>query len=373
MPSAAVANGRLVVTILVVSLACAGVVGAIAHRYAAGEVAAATQERFEALREIRTTELLSYLESVREETRFWNTNRVMRAALREFSAAFAKLGPDAESELQRLYVHENPYPLGEKDNLERAEDDSEYSEIHARYHYWLRSFLLHRGVYDVFLFNPEGDLVYTSFKELDYATNLLTGRWKDTDLGGAFRAARDNPYPSFVAFFDFAPYEPSHGEPASFFSSPVLDDDGTLLGVVAFQIPSDRINDIMQATAGMGETGETYVVGPDLLMRSDSLFSEESTILKTRVDTEPARRALRAETGYLPVTPDYRGVPVLSAYGPLEFGDVRWALLSEMDDAEALAPSRRLRTLVAAAVVGSALAAGALALGFVALARGPSG
>ena len=371
MSEAGTSTRRLVLAALCASAVAASATGLIAYRFAASEIEASVRERFAALRDVRGAALIEYLESVREETRFWNKNRVLRAALREFTAAYAALGPNAERELQRLYIHENPYPLGAKDNLEAADDGSAYSEAHARYHYWLRSFLLHRGVYDVFLFDPEGRLVYTSFKELDYATNLLTGQWKDTDLGAAFRAARDNPFPSYVAFFDFAPYDPSHGAPASFFSSPVLADDGTFLGVVAFQIPAERIDEIMQATAGMGETGETYAVGPDLLMRSDSLFSETSTILKTRVETEPARQALAGEQGLM-IALDYRGISVLSAYRRLEFEGVHWAILSEIDEAEMRAPIIALRRLVIAAVAASVLLVTLAALGVARRGRFPS-
>ncbi len=352
---------RSITMVGLLALVAALASGAVVYRRAAAELEFATYDKFSALFEVRRERLREYLESVLQETRFWNKERVMRTALVEFTEAFHELGPDAGERLQKLYIHDNPYPLGEKDNLATAGDGSPYSEVHARYHYWLRHFLVHRGVYDVFLFDTHGHLVYTSFKELDYATNLLTGPYKDTDLGNAFRSARDNPFPSYVAFFDFRPYGPSHGDPASFFSSPVLDDAGVLLGVLAFQIPSDRINDIMQATAGMGESGETYAVGPDLLMRSDSRFSEESTILKTRVDTVAARRALEGHEG-LEIIDDYRGIPVLSAYGPLEFEGTTWAIASEIDEAELLAPAQALGRLVllssfAAAGVAAALAA----------------
>ena len=161
---------------------------------------------------------------------------------------------------------------------------------------------------------------------------------------------------------------PSHGAPASFFSTPVLADDGGFLGVLAFQIPVDRINAIMQATAGMGESGETYLVGQDLLMRSDSRFSDESTILKTEVDTLTVRKALQGGVG-LEITPDYRGIPVLSAYGPLDFEGVRWAVMSELDAAELMAPLVRIRRLVALTAVASAALAG-LGLIFTQVRRG---
>jgi len=314
------------------------------YRTAAQEIDESFREQFVALLGLRRDSLTQYLESVREEVRFWNKNQIMREAMVDFSTAFDLLGPGAEAELQRLYIDENPFPTGQKDSLERAGDGSRYSDVHYRYHYWLRSFLVHRGVYDVFLFQEDGDLVYTSFKERDYATNLNTGVLKDSDLGKALRQALDNPFPSYVAFFDFAPYPPSGGDPAAFLASTILADDGTLLGVLAFQIPSDRINEIMQVRAGMGESGETYAVGPDLLMRSDSRFSKESTILETRVDTVTTRLALDGQEG-LQITDDYRGVPVLSAYGPVDFEGVRWAVLAEIDVDEAQAPVYALRRL----------------------------
>ena len=64
------------------------------------------------------------------------------------------------------------------------------------------------------------------------------------------------------------------------------------LGVLALQLPSDTIAEIMHFTAGMGDSGETYLVGPDLLMRSDSRFTEDSTILETTVDTGTVKLAL---------------------------------------------------------------------------------
>ena len=99
----------------------------------------------------------------------------------------------------------------------------------------------------------EGDLIYTVFKELDYATNLQSGEFRDTDLGNAFRAARDAAQRDSHHFFDFKPYAPSHGAPASFISTPILDRDGKLQGVLVFQMPIDRLNQVMQTSAGMGE------------------------------------------------------------------------------------------------------------------------
>jgi len=91
----------------------------------------------------------------------------------------------------------------------------------------------------------------------------------------------------------------------------------------------------MNFDAGMGRTGETYLVGDDLLMRSNSRFSEVSTILEARVDTATVRRALQGEYG-VAFTRDYRGVDVLSAYSSAEIDQHTWAVMAEVDRAEIL-------------------------------------
>jgi methyl-accepting chemotaxis protein len=146
-----------------------------------------------------------------------------------------------------------------------------------------------------------------------------------------------------------------------------LAEDGTLLGVLAFQIAIEPIDQIMQAEAGLGDDGETYAVGPDLLMRSDSPLSATSTMLKTRVDTPGIRAALMGNTG-IEMGPSYRGIPVLTAYGPLEFMGHTWAIAAEVGEADVLAPIRRLRNFlvvstVVAIIIISAIVGIALSLG----------
>ena len=122
------------------------------------------------------------------------------------------------------------------------------------------------------------------------------------------------------------------------------DEAGKLAGYVAFQIPIDKINEIMLIRDGMGETGESYLVGQDLLMRSDSFLNpdkysvEASFKSNNRVDTEATRGALAGGEDQK-IIGDYNGNPVLSCWNAVEIGSgVRWAMMSEMDVAEAFCP-----------------------------------
>ncbi len=342
------------------ALISAVVVGILSTNRASHALRVEAEKKFQALVEAKKNSLSDYLEFIRQDLRIISGNATVRAALADFRRGWQDIGINPTQKLQRLYIEDNPHPTGKKDDLDFANDGSIYSRAHAQYHPWIRSFLREHGYYDIFLFDPDGNLVYTVFKELDYATNLRRGQWKDTDLGNAFRAARSSGVAGEHFFFDFKPYAPSHGAPASFISTPIVDDRGTLEGVLVFQMPIDRLNATMQQTAGMGETGETFIFGIDSLMRSDSRFAAESTILAKSVDTEAAKRALAGEQGVLVGTDASRG-EVLSAYDYIDFLGTRWGLASEASTDEVFGPIRSmvkfnvlfgLLTLVGVSVLG---------------------
>ena len=295
------------------------------------------QNKLSALGVARTAALKDYLGTIEQDISSLSHQGDVKAALRDFLAGWEALGDGQTQQLQKLYITDNPHPVGAKENLDFAEDGSQYSAVHKHYHAWFRHFLRQRAYYDIFLFDVNGNVIYTVFKELDFSTNVMTGQWKDTDLGNVFRMVKNNPREDYKAFVDFKSYAPSNNVPASFIASPILDDAGNFMGAIAFQMPIGRINSVMQQTAGMGETGESYIIGNDYLMRSDSRFSKESTILKTKVEGETAKLAIEGKEGVM-IVADYRGIPVVSAYTFLDFLGIRWGVLSEMDEAEVMKP-----------------------------------
>jgi sigma-B regulation protein RsbU (phosphoserine phosphatase) len=141
-------------------------------------------------------------------------------------------------------------------------------------------------------------------------------------------------------------------------------------------MPIDKINDIMTnkhewSDVGLGESGETYIVGEDFKIRNQSRFLIEdnenyfkmiqkmglpleiinsirnlkSTIGLQPVKTQGTQAALRAETG-TKIFPDYRGVSVLSSYKPLDIPNVNWVIMSEIDEAEAFTYVHSLRNII---------------------------
>lgn len=323
----------MIVAVGVIAVTLTGTFSYFSSKHAVEKEAGA---KLTAVLEDRVAALSLWLRSIEGDLTVQSQNPLVLESLAAFKAGWNQLGADQGKTLQRLYITDNPHPTGQKEKLDAAQDGSAYSVAHAKYHPYLRSFLEDRGYYDIFLFDPKGNLVYSVFKELDYATNLVSGKWSKTDLGKAFTAARDNPKQGTSNFFDFKAYAPSNGAPASFISLPLIDGNNQLQGVLVFQMPIGKLNELMQQKAGLGESGETYLVGVDLLMRSDSRFSKESTILKTKIDTEQVNLAVKDQTGLI-TSQDYRGVPVVAAYKPIKFKGVTWAVLAEQDYAEAYA------------------------------------
>lgn len=257
---------------------------------------------------------------------------------------------DADSiALQYAFIGANPNPLGSKHLLDSPGDESSYSLIHQQIHPIIRNYLEKFGYYDIFLVDSEsGDIIYSVFKELDYSTSLKNGPYADSNFADAFRkanAARKGE----VVIVDYKRYTPSYEAPAGFIASPVYDGERKL-GVAIFQFPIDRVNGIMTQRDGLGKTGESYLVGDDLLMRSDSYLDPTNHSVRASFDypdrgqvkTVAAEKALAGTKGS-EIIIDYNGNLVLSSYTPINFPGLKWAVLAEIDQAEAFAPVYTLR------------------------------
>ncbi|MDH3579477.1 MAG: cache domain-containing protein, partial [Hyphomicrobiales bacterium] len=227
---------------------------------------------------------------------------------------------------------------------------------HVTFHVWAREFLEHFGYYDLFLIDRDGNILYTFEKEDDFATNLEDGPYAGSALGFVFQRALKG-RAERVIFSDYERYAPSDNAPALFAGTAVKAKDGSVAGVLAVQLADTPINAILRFGSAMGKTGETYLVGNDMTMRSQSRFFSESTLLTTKVDTPSVNRGLAGFSG-AHVTPDYRGISVLSVFSPVDFGGKPWVLLAEIDEAEVLARLRIWPAVIAAliaAMVGAFL------------------
>jgi methyl-accepting chemotaxis protein len=219
----------------------------------------------------------------------------------------------------------------------------EYKAIYEQVDPFFRDYLGVYGYHDIFFIcKAHGHVMYTAARENDLGANLKVGSLRDSGLAKVWSRALEE---KRIVMVDFTHYTPSKG-PAVFVGAPVYGKDGEIYAVLALQISVREIDGIMQERTGMGNTGESYLVGPDFLMRSNSRFEKEATILQKRVDTAAVRRAMEGKKG-IDVIDDYRGERVLSCYEPLNLKeklktDFDWVIVSEIDAAEAFAPVKAL-------------------------------
>ncbi|PPC77008.1 chemotaxis protein [Pokkaliibacter plantistimulans] len=298
---------------------------------------------------------------------FWQQHNP-QASQQAVDTLFSKLSPTT-TWLQFNYIASNPNPVGEKNKLLTAAGQSDYNQIHQLIHPYLSSAQQRLGFYDIFLISPQGDVVYTVFKEIDFATSLVSGPYARSGLADAFHQAM-NMSKGQYAVTDFALYTPSYDEPAGFMATPIIDAQGKKLGVLAVQFPIDQLNAIMTERQGLGVSGETYLVGPDHLMRSDAYLDQQYHSVsgsflnpdKGSVNTRAADNALQGQSG-TEIIRDYNGNPVLSAYAPFSFAGLRWAIVAEIDKAEALASRDTLIKLCALVLLLAIVAISLAAIG----------
>ena len=276
--------------------------------------------------------------------------------------------------LQFDFIANSSFELGMKDGLVDLKQNTAYADAHSKFHPEFRKFLNEFSYYDIFIADAaSGNIVYSVFKELDFATSLKSGPYAKTEIGAAFEAAL-NAKPESVNFSNIAPYLPSYNAFAGFISAPIYAND-KVIAVLIFQMPMGKINSLATHHSkwnerGFGESGETYFVGDSGFLLTESRFfiedkdnyiktiaakypkeANEVQIKDTSIGLQPveslsAQKALAGEKGFN-VFKDYRGVEVFSAYSPIKMGDHVIGVIAEVDVDEALRPAKELaRSLV---------------------------
>ena len=303
--------------------------------------------------------LNAYLSEVAEDLTLFAGRSEIASSIDAFSGAMRSMKGqgDPTALMQDAYITQNPNPVGERLLLDTSDKLPVYDLHHRALHADFRDLLMKRGYYDIFLFDTDFNNVYTVFKEADFGTNFAEGGgpWGDTDLGKVVRAAMAGE-PGQVFLSDFAAYGPSAGAPASFIAAPVHD-QGFLIGVLAFQMPTGRIGEVLDRTQGLGESGETYLVGQDGLVRNDSPKTSDNDVLNLSLQGGSVTAALAGTAGLDRLT-HHDGEAYVAATEPLSFGGVDWAVVALESEADISAPSAGLRnTLLIIGAIMLALAA----------------
>jgi two-component system NtrC family sensor kinase len=332
--------------VVAAALVSGAVVAVADYQQAATELSLSAEKNLVALLDARRVAIVDYLASIRRDLKTQAANPFVIEAFDNFKKGWDELGEDASVRLPGLYIKNNPYPEAARKQLDNSDDPSFYSSAHGRFHPRLRDFVEQYGYRDLLFVDMSGSVIYSVMKQDDFATDLAGAESRDSGLAQAYRRVSSGSLYSGEEFVDFSFYAPAGGRPTGFVARPLLGASGSMIGTIVFEMPVDRINRVMNVGSGLGRTGETFIAGPDLLMRSDSRFSAESTILARRVDSGPVKAALEGRSGVMKspgTAPGESERRFLSAYAPFDFLGTRWAIVARASLAEVNAPVMRMR------------------------------
>ena len=223
-------------------------------------------------------------------------------------------------------------------------DSEEYRRLDASYRENFKRFVDDAKYYDLFLISTQGAIIYSQTREIDFATNLFTGPYRDTGLGKVTRFALDNLKSSIS---DFERYQPSRGAIAAFVATPIML-EGELKGVLALQIYSQRVFTVLSNNVGLGASGETVVARLEddrtALVMAPLKYDADAALkrripLNTPPSSEAMQNALKGQSGGA-LTVDYRGKEVVAAWRYLP--RMKWGIVVQIDVEEAFASVKKV-------------------------------
>jgi class 3 adenylate cyclase len=398
-------QSKLLVMLLVTSILSVAVVGAIGYQSGRNSLRESVFDRLTEIRESQARSLQSQFEDFKSSLVIYTRGSTTSNALDAFTTGFDQLdnsmiNPGQQQSIldyynntfakvedaqtgndvnvanllpntnPQRYLQANytaPYPDYNAAIMnDDAHDGSLWSAANAQYNDFFREIVNRFQFEDALLIDATGNVVYTAYKGVDLGTNILTGPYRGGNLTEAYTKAMASNAKDYVGITDFGDYQPAD-EPTAWMIAPV-GPPGRVDGALALQFPVSTINELMTADkrweqVGMGQTGETILVGEDNLMRSDSrLFVQDpeefkrkviaagtppdvaedsirqhGTTLVQPIAADAARRALQGQVG-TEIETDYLGNETLQAYAPVDIPGLHWAIVAKIDTSEAFAP-----------------------------------
>ncbi len=413
-------QSKLILMLVLCSVLAAAIVGGIAYQTGRNSLRTAATTRLTEILESQKRTLTAQVTDLRSALITYTYGTMSQNALRDFSAGFDQLAdatitPDmtkgianyydffaketekysgteldvaallptsnAERYLQANYTAKLP-----ADDAALAMDDerdgSAWSAANARYQAYFREIVQRFAFEDALILDARGNVIYSAYKNTDLGTNILTGPYRSSKLRDAYQQAMSSNKADRVVFTDFEFYQPAEMAATAWMVAPIPP-SGKPEGVLALQFPITKVNKVMTfdkqwVEAGMGDTGETILAGPDFLMRSDSrLFLEDpekyrkqvieagttpdipdiairqgGTTLIQPVSSEVHRQAQKGYSGVM-ITTDYLGAETIQAYAPMgKLAGLEWSIVAKISTKEAFAREATFTRIVTLATTG---------------------
>jgi methyl-accepting chemotaxis protein len=290
-----------------------------------------TETQIEIIRESKKQELTEYFQSKINDVKIFRKGYFVTEGFLELRKAFDEFTKNndqdkAMEELRKTYLFAN-------NKTGFSLDNSNYTKVLKKISPYFNSIIKEKNYYDLFLVDARtGNVLFTVAKEDDYMTNLLSGKYKDTNLGKLFRKIlSNNDSSNDVLVSEYEPYAPSNNEINAFIGSSVYI-EGKIEVVLIMQLPLAEISEKVRRPIIKNLNETSYLVGSDYLIRSDVEDKpKESIILKKKIDTIAVKKALLGESGVSVIDSPFDGKRIFSSYTPLELLGQKFAIIIDLN------------------------------------------
>lgn len=203
-----------------------------------------------------------------------------------------------------------------------------------------KNFITTFGYRDLHLSLPDGKIIFSVNKLDSQQADLKATANQSSPLARNVQQAQSS---GKTAISDLTKNPLHNNEPSLLLSTPVAGEDPQVpLLFLTLELPVTKLNSLMQTRQGLGDAGETYLVGEDGKLRSDSIrFTGLTALQHDAAKSVAVQQALKGASGRLE-EPGLDNAPSLKVFIPIEFANHHWALIAEMDESQAFAPVREL-------------------------------
>ncbi|MFG0888930.1 response regulator [Vibrio sp. CJQ_6] len=302
------------------------------------------------VRDTKQQQVIDYLSAKESEVMGFVRSELAYASGGRFYGlvnAFQRLGVDIDQAREHA---QQRYVTGSGDEVKTSvlpESSSyvgseRYRLLHKRYH-WAYLELLKRSDFDdILLVDITGNVVYSIYKRENYGTNLLTGRFKDSNLGQTFRQLEQQVSEHRKTNEDYTPvvlsdFVDEQGRQFAWMGAPIIQ-QGYLHSYAMFRLPNNGITKLI-ADTNTTSSMRTLLVGQD--HRSRTLAYDQPEIDKSTQVIDWALNGSRSVGTYTNLDDE----KTIAAYAPINLKDLHWALVVELPEKEAFARIRQLEKL----------------------------
>jgi methyl-accepting chemotaxis protein len=332
-------KAKLLGAFIIVSLIPLGIVTYIAVSKAGGALQNEAVAKFTAIQETKANHIQDYLASLRTSVKIIKNDPYLIQCATSFNEAYEGNGNTVENDSWQFIV---------------AFREPRIKDMVADF-----------GYDDLLLISPSGNVIYTVGKQSDLGMNVAGSELAGTSLGKAFVQLQKAGDDDEVLITDFADYV--NKQQAAFMGARLENDFGNAVGYVAVKLPAAQINAIVQSRSGLGQTGESYLVGKSgdqTGLRSDRVV-KGGKIGDAETD-EYIELALSGRSGSA-VKLDVGGSSAFVRYDPVTIDGLNWGLLTTVATEEVFAAVNTLRNTILMVIVAVIVAVVALAMSVTAL------